>query len=122
MKPAFDLKHTKMVSTIALLRGGKYCGRIVANYSDNPNGSVCTATVQLFDPHFLSGTGKAGGYGYDKMSAAVRNALSNMQLDDGSMQNLTTDIDVTHPGVWGTGGKNVREAFEKAGYTYLEVL
>lgn len=67
-----------------LLRDGKLAGRAVANHSKNPNGSVCTATIWLYDRFEASGTtrthgtGKAGGYGYDKLSAAIYSAYNDM--------------------------------------------
>lgn len=85
-KSAFDCSHVKSVRAWAILHDGKgergsdaNAGRIVANFSDNPNGSVCTLTL-----HFWGGpleimpgtTGQAGGYGYDKFSAAMSDALS----------------------------------------------
>ena len=66
---------------VALLRDGKHVGRILARFSKNPNGSVCHALVQ-FDANnkWISCTGKAGGYGYDKFSTAVSSALSSVDM------------------------------------------
>jgi hypothetical protein len=72
------MKGVKSVSAYVLMYKGKYAGRIVANWSDNPMGSVCTAGVYIFDGPFESmpsTTGKAGGCGYDKLSAAVHEAI-----------------------------------------------
>ncbi len=63
MIPAYELKHCKSVSAVALSFEGKYAGRIVANWSDNPNGSVCTATVAIWHgplAELPSTTAKAG--------------------------------------------------------------
>ena len=38
MKTAYDLNHVKSVSALVLLFNGENAGRMVANYSDNPNG------------------------------------------------------------------------------------
>ena len=123
------MKHVKSVSAIALLKNGEYAGRIVCNWSDNPAGSVCTAYVSLdgYDTHDEStigisseivikrqwGQGKAGGYGYDKRSSAIANAL--MELYD---DNDVCAIDILK--VYGGSG-NEREIFEGAGYTWIEV-
>ena len=47
MKNIHDFKHVKSVTAIALLKNGKPAGKIIANWSDNPAGSVCTACVML---------------------------------------------------------------------------
>lgn len=81
MKSAFECSHVKSVKAYAIMFKGENAGRIVANYSDNPNGSVCTCTV-----HFWLGplkdkpgtTGRAGGYGYDKLSAAFEDAINRI--------------------------------------------
>lgn len=77
-KTAFDFVHVKSVSAIALLWEGKPAGRIVANYSD---GGTVTASVGVWvgplkDMPYT--TGQAGGYGYDKLSAAVYEALTKV--------------------------------------------
>lgn len=124
MKNIFDLKHVKAVSAVALLKGGELKGKIIANWSDNPAGSVCTAQVLLFDRETkkkrtvmlmdketeLSAImiGKAGGYGYDKFSSAVYQALKAGGLEK--------DIPVE------PGAGAVRSTFEKAGYQYVEII
>lgn len=70
---------------------GKEAGKILAYYSNNPSGSVCHACVILYtrgleildiDPAIDhdSREGKAGGYGYDKFSAAVSDSLHRQGL------------------------------------------
>lgn len=124
MKNIFDFKHVKGTRAVALLKAGELKGKIIANWSDNPAGSVCTAQVILFDretkkkrhvmlldkPAELSALmiGRAGGYGYDKFSSAVYEALKAGGLEK--------DIPVE------PAGGAVRESFEKAGYTYIEVI
>jgi len=126
-KNIFDLKHVKSVSAIALLKDGKSAGRIICNWSNNPAGSVCTAQVMLWDnvisdqikekhlkTEFLdcmlptTMIGKAGGYGYDKRSAAISAALRE------------GDIHKLLPVAGGAG--NERSVFEKAGFTWIDVI
>jgi len=86
-----------MSKAMALLdpdTGGE-CGKILAYYSRNPAGSVCHASVILYNkgwevlekcnpkvkrPENWNSEGKAGGYGYDKFSAAVSSSLHKMNL------------------------------------------
>lgn len=122
MKNIYDYKHVRSVSAYALLQKGKYVGKIICNWSDNPAGSVCTAQVMLWDGKIspkikrerVSGyevkhtmIGKAGGYGYDKLSSAIYSALER-----GGIHKLIK----VEP-----GGGNVRKAFEDAGFELLEV-
>ena len=123
----YDYKMVKGVSAIALLKAGKPVGKIVANWSDNPAGSVCTAQVMLWDgpiseqikkrqvkTDFLNCElsvvmiGKADGYGYDKLSAAISAALRV-----GGLEKLL-------PVEGGSG--NQRSVFEKAGFEWVEVI
>lgn len=96
MKNIFDYSHVKSVSVSVLLDNkGEIAGKIIANFSDNPNGSVCTAQVIIYklpktikpkikkyNTEFLEDStfespfiGKAGGYGYDKLSSAIAIAI-----------------------------------------------
>ena len=77
-----DMTHTSSVTAWAILHKGEDAGKLLANWSDNRAGSVCTAQVFLYDgplqPRFLStgkAIGKAGGGGYCKLSAAISDAL-----------------------------------------------
>ena len=127
-KNIFDYKHVKSVSAIALLKDGKSAGRIVCNWSDNPAGSVCTSQVMLWDGE-ISGKvrtrhvkteyhdfgqlpvvmlGKAGGYGYDKRSAAISAAIR----EGGIHEFLPVE----------SGAGAERSVFEKAGFTWIEVI
>ena len=80
MKTVYDLKHVRSVTALVLLWNGTPAGKVVANYSDNPNGSVCTANVWVFEgplaERLTLRTGVAGGCGYDKLSAAVYDCLT----------------------------------------------
>jgi hypothetical protein len=107
MKTAYDLNHVKSVSALALLFNGENAGRMVANYSDNPNGSVCTATVTAWKGPLKDRqgmTGRAGGYGYDKLSSAVFQALRKSGIDT-----IKTDGETC-------------KMFESLGYQVIEVL
>lgn len=70
---------------------GAECGKVLAYYTDNPAGSVCHACVILYyhgweilglDPNadHPKIEGRAGGYGYDKYSAAVADSLHKQGL------------------------------------------
>ncbi len=110
MKSAYDQIHVKSVKAWALLFNGEMAGRIVANYSNNPNGSVCTATVGCWNGPLKdtdASTGRAGGYGYDKFSAAVSSALNKMGVKN--------DVD-------GRGDSSVKALLEKIGYSVIEVI
>jgi hypothetical protein len=115
-KDAYDLNHVKSVSAIVVLYNGKYAGRIVANWSDNPNGSVCTATVSIWlgplEP-MPKCTGRAGGYGYDKISSAISDAI-NKVIDE--------DPDKIAPRFSGCGMTEVRKWFEQFGYELFEII
>lgn len=114
-KSIFDYKHVKGTTAVCLLNAktGEYCGRIVANWSDNPAGTVCTACVMLFGNTPIEGVehshaqGKAGGYGYDKLSQAIWSALKTMKLAD--------KIKVE------PASGNQQTAFEDAGFKYIVI-
>jgi hypothetical protein len=91
MKNIFDYKHVKSVR-VYILQDKTTCkirGKIISNFSDNPNGSVCTTQIISYDygdtkdSEFNHGLliledpciGRAGGYGYDKESSALSLAL-----------------------------------------------
>ena len=70
---------------------GEICGKVLAYFSNNPNGSVCHARVFLYyeakkvipnmpEPLADNVEGIAGGYGYDKLSAAVSASLNKLGL------------------------------------------
>lgn len=110
MKSAFEFNHVKSVKAWAVLFDGEEAGRIVANFSDNPNGSVCTSSVGFWAGPLKgkeSSTGRAGGYGYDKFSASVSSALSKIGVKN--------DVD-------GRGAASVRSLLEGLGYQVIEVL
>jgi hypothetical protein len=87
MKTIKDFKHVAGTTAKAILFNGKPAGRLIANWSDNPAGTVCTASViiwagELKDKKFdYSNMGKAGGYGYDKLSQAVWQCFNNAGIE-----------------------------------------
>lgn len=115
-KDAYDLNHVKSVSAIAVLYNGNFAGRIVANWSDNPNGSVCTATVSVWIgplEYMPKGTGRAGGCGYDKLSSAISDAINKV---------IAEDPDKIAPKFAGCGMTEVRKWFEQFGYELFGVI
>lgn len=110
MKHVLDTQGPKSVSAVALMKDGKLAGKIVANYSNNPNGSVCTAGVWIWDlpePSGYYGQGRAAGYGYCKFSSAVNQACRALGLD--------ADFHAA-------GHSAVQSFFEEFGYTYVSIL
>ena len=90
MKTISNFKHVSNVTAKAIVYNGKQAGRLIANWSDNPAGSVCSASVIIWAgpladcKHPKTGAafnyrniGKAGGYGYDKLSQAVWQCFEN---------------------------------------------
>lgn len=118
MKRAIDGKHAKSVTAWALLLNGKYVGRIVANYSDNPSGSVVTADVVAWDGALEPEeclTGRAGGHGYHKLSAAVSDALERGKGWNAEQRDAIAKMH-------GAGEGRMRTFFESLGYVVAEVL
>lgn len=110
MKSAFEMSHVRKVKAWAVTYNGEMAGRIVANSSDNPNGSVCTATVGFWGgplKDINASTGRAGGYGYDKFSAAVSYALNKIGVKN--------DVD-------GRGDSSVKSLLRNLGYSVIEVI
>lgn len=115
-KSIFDYQHVKGTTAICLLNKEtkEYCGRIVANWSDNPAGTVCTACVMLWGnspvktiKDYSHAQGKAGGYGYDKLSQAIWSALKKMSIAD----KIKVD----------PASGNQQSAFEEAGFVWIEI-
>lgn len=124
MKSAYAMKHVKGTTAIALIKDGQLAGKIVANWSDNPAGSVCTATVHiLHDGHWFCGTGRARGYGYDKLSSATYEALRSSSADhyERNKEAQTINRDLSNVINVYPGAGNQRQAFEDAGYQYVGV-
>lgn len=111
-RSAFDGKHVKSVSAYVLAYNGEMAGKIVANWSDNPAGSVCTASVYVYRgplAELPATTGRAGGYGYCKFSAAVADALSRVLVD------YPQDMH-------GRGESAVEDWFRQYGYVVYRVI
>lgn len=113
-RTAYDMKGPKSTTAIVLLKGGKLAGRIVANWSDNPMGTVCTATLNLYVPiytpmdDYTHGTGRAGGYGYDKLSSAIYAAYK--------------EATGKYPEGFSGGDGRHRALFESFGFEFIQVL
>lgn len=117
MKNVYDCDAVKHVSVMVLLKEGKSVGKIIAAWSKNRMGSVCTAQVFLYnDPRIRTDEdgisipliGKAGGYGYDKFSTAVAHALAAGGMD----KHIRVDA----------GRGTVAHEFREAGYDVIEVI
>jgi hypothetical protein len=108
-----EFKHVAGTTAKALIYEGKPAGRIIANWSDNPAGTVCSASVIIWAgplkdaKHPKTGKGlnygnigKAGGYGYDKLSQAVYNCLVNAGVEPETVKpgNGQTDEEFTNRG------------------------
>lgn len=116
-KSVYDCKHVRSVKAWALMFDGKFHGRIAANYSDNPEGSVVTVGVSVWAGPLNNAEGgpmlgKAGGCGYCKFSAAF----------DAAVRNHCKDNDITMPHLSGAGESSVRAFLETLGYQVLEVI
>lgn len=72
MKQVRETAAGQAISAWIILKEGKHIGTVHAHYS---NGGVCT--VNVWDRNTPPQFGKAGGYGYDKFTAA----LSGMTID-----------------------------------------
>jgi hypothetical protein len=78
MKNVYDMKNVKGTRAVALIYKGKFAGKLVANFSNNPNGRVCTALLAIWAGPLKREERKqarAGGYGYDKFGACVEQML-----------------------------------------------
>lgn len=129
-KNIFDYSHVKSVTAWALIDTitNKPAGKVIANWSDNPNGSTCTAQVFIDNAesrgltpktyHFQNSLcdmvldkpaiGKAGGYGYCKLSSAISEAFNN------GFENANTNFA-------GVGEGAVREYLEARGLKVVSV-
>jgi hypothetical protein len=131
MGTAFDLSHVKSVSVLVLLHPDHpgIAGRIVANHSDNPAGSVCTATTHVFGGplHVLPGiTGKAGGYGYDKLSSAVASSINAIRkaksIEYRTEEEVAKVRALPDARFGGVGESGIAEWFKQYGYRLERVV
>lgn len=84
-RSAYDLSHVKSVRAFAILLNGEPVGKLVANFSDNPNGSVCTATLSIWKgplANLEKTTATAGGYGYDKLTSCMTQIVDGFYEGD----------------------------------------
>ena len=113
MKYVQEMKGPKNTTAWALLLDGKSAGKLIANWSDNPAGTVCTASVHIYSGDLankgldFSIQGKAGGYGYDKLSQAVWQCIDK--------------AGITVKAVRPANGQT-RSEFEAWGYEVIEIL
>ncbi len=120
-RSAFDCKHVKSVSCWALLWRGELAGKIVADWSDNPAGSVCTCTVVIYAgplAELEKATGNAGGSGYDKLSAAFVSAMGRSNLCDLVSAEVENGLRKVHS----AGEAPMRKWLESLGYTVHVLL
>lgn len=77
---ALECRHAQNVRAVALIDRTtcRAVGKIVADYSDNPNGAVLTLT--LFEYGEPSQTHRCGGGGYDKFGTALSACTFRGQL------------------------------------------
>lgn len=100
-KNIFDYSQVKSVSVSILTDAeGDLQGKIISNWSNNPSGTVCTSQIILFKDFdnlkpkkvkTLIGNqelefnqiliGKAGGYGYCKLSQSIASAIFDNCLE-----------------------------------------
>ena len=109
LKSAFEMQHVKNVQAWAVTYGEEMAGRIVANYSKNSLGSVCTASVGFWRGPLKNNslyTGNAMGYN-DKFNYAVLCAIKKIGVK----------LDIN-----GGCDESVKSLLEKIGYTVLEVI
>lgn len=107
------MKGPKSTTAWALLYEGKEAGRVIANWSDNPAGSVCSASVIAFHGPLAEygfgydTVGRADGYGYDKLSTAVSRCFTKAFCPTKVLK---------------AGNGETRAEFAAWGYTVIEVL
>lgn len=116
MKHVTEMKGPKATTAWALLYNGKQAGKLIANWSDNPMGTVCSASVYIFaGPLDLKekkgfdygNVGKAGGYGYDKLSQAVWQVFNKCGIETKKVK---------------PANGLTREEFEAWGYEVFEII
>ncbi len=120
MKEAYDYKHVQGVNAWAIVHEGSLAGRLVANWSDNPAGRVCTVTLTFWagPMHCLPRmTGNAGGGGYCKLSAAYHDAFHREDI------HKSDDLEMFYPRrVAGAGEGAMRQHLRDHGYQTFEVI
>lgn len=101
MKTATDTAATKLISAFSLTFNGEHAGRIVVAWGRS--GGTATASVWIHGgPLACSPSlhGSAGGYGYDKESAAVADAFNRWVKGRAEVAHWQTDTaKVPPPGI-----------------------
>lgn len=84
----------KSISAYVVLRNdGRHVATIQAAFLDSGN-----VMVDVWGPHSLEHQGKAGGYGYDKFTAALSGAeIDGNVIYDHSVGNYETDVTPKYP-------------------------
>lgn len=102
--------HFSDVSAKAIVKDGKQVGKIAIKYMKS---GVVHVYVHAFGSEMKYG--RAGGYGYDKVGAAIGNAMEDIKNDENADELYKTLKDVTYDGEW----DNV---IREAGYELFSVL
>lgn len=97
-------------SVYSLSHAGEYCGRIIIAWPKDGAGIVKAAIHAWKGPwkELPAMLGQAGGYGYDKASAAVADAMSRHGVES--------------PDLGGRGMSSVITWMETVGYQVVQVL
>lgn len=125
---AFDSLAVKCVNVFALLHNGEFAGRIVVAHPTDGAGVMYATVVVWGGPlsYLPSSSGRAGGYGYHKGSAAVGDAfaraISAHDSSDGCSTVEASTAAHALSSVHGEGWSAIREPLESVGYTVLDVL
>ena len=112
-----------------IIKNGKKCGTIRTRYTTS---GVCHVSLQFFsfafdNDTYYEGHGRAGGYGYDKLSSAMYDALKNAYNEDSTYDSelrrttkyINRDLTNIIPVEPGTG--NYGFAFKVAGFELWSV-
>ena len=106
----FDHPCVRRVSAWVILHNGGPCGKMIVAYPSDGAGIV-KAQINLWAGPLNLGEamkGKADGFGYDKTSAAVADALNRAGFDDASFA--------------GRGDSAMAGYFESKGYTLVSAI
>ena len=106
---------TRDISAYALLLDGKPVGRIVIKF-----GAAATAYVQIWGAPMA--TARATGYGYDKATQAVMDAIGRLQNDDCPVDEYKAFDRIRAVAAQWKGGARYQTALENAGFTLATVI
>jgi len=102
-------------SAYALLFDGKPVGRIVVKF-----GAAATTYVQIWGAPMA--TARATGYGYDKATQAVMDAIGRLQNDDCPVDECKAFDRIRAVAAQWEGGTRYQTALEQAGFTLATVI